>query len=49
MCPITIISSIYIATITPSILKHEMGGLVSSVNFCGPEDNLSGSVANFLY
>ena len=27
----TMISSIYIATITPSILKHAMGGLVSFV------------------
>ena len=30
---------IYIATITP-VLKHAMGGLVSFVNFRGPEDNL---------
>ena len=45
--PITIISSIYIATITPSILKHAMGGLVSFVNFHGPEDNPFGSTTNF--
>ena len=44
----TIISSIYIATITPSILKHAMSGLVSSVNFHGPEDNPFGSTSNLL-
>ena len=33
--PMTITSSIYIATITLSILKHAMGALVSFVNFCG--------------
>ena len=47
MSPITIISSIFIATKTPSILKHEMGGLVSFVNFYGPEDNPFGSTTNF--
>ena len=39
----TIISSIYIASITPSILKHAMDGLVRFVNFRGLEDNISGS------
>ena len=43
----TIISSIYIATKTPSILKHVKGGLVSFVNFGGPEDNPFGSTKNF--
>ena len=32
--PMTITSSIFIATITCSILKNTMGGLVSLVNFC---------------
>ena len=43
----TIISSIHIATITPSIFKHGMGGLVSFVNFRRPEDNQFGSTSNF--
>ena len=47
MSPITIISPVYIPTITPSILKHAMGGLVSFVNFHGPEDNPFGSTTNF--
>ena len=38
-----IISSIYIGTITPSLLKHAMGGLVNFVIFRGPEDNPFGS------
>ena len=42
----TIISSIYISTITPSILKHAMGGIVSFVNFHGPEDDPFGSTTN---
>ena len=41
-----IISSIYIATITPSILKHAMGSLVSFENFRGSEDNPFGSTTN---
>ena len=40
------ISSIYIATITPSILKHTMGGLVNFVNFRGPEDYPFGTTTN---
>ena len=43
----TVISSIYIVTITPSIFKHAMGGLVSFVNFCRPEDNQFASTSNF--
>ena len=39
----TIISSIYIASITTSILKHAMDGLVRFVNFRGLEGNISGS------
>ena len=42
-----IISSIYIANITPSILKHALGSLVSFANFHGPEDNPFGSTTNF--
>ena len=38
-----IISPIYIATITPSNIKHAMGGLVSFVNFRGPHDNSFGN------
>ena len=43
----TVISSIYIATITPSILKHEMGRSVSFVDFCRPENNPFVSTTNF--
>ena len=42
----TIIPVVCIITITPSILKHTMGGLVSFVNFRGPEDNPFGSTTN---
>ena len=41
-----IILSVYIATITPSILKHAMGGLVSFANFHRPGDNPFGSTSN---
>ena len=39
----------YIATITPSILKHglEWGGLMNFVNFRGPDDNPFDSTRNF--
>ena len=47
MSQMIIISSIYIANITPSILKHALGSLVSFANFHGPEDNPFGSTTNF--
>ena len=39
----------YIATITPSILKHglEWGSLMNFVNFRGPDDNPFDSTRNF--
>ena len=42
------ISSIHIAIITPSILKHAVGGLVHFVNFHGPEGNPFGSTRNIF-
>ena len=47
MSPITIISLMHIAAITRSILKHAVSGLVSFVNFRGPEDNPFDSATNF--
>ena len=41
------IISIYVATITPPVLKHAVGDLVSFVSFHGPEDNPFGSTTNF--
>ena len=41
------ISPIYIITITPSILKHLMGGLISFFNFLGPKKNQFGSTTSF--
>ena len=42
----TITSLIYITTITPSILEHAVSGLVSFVDFRGPEDNSFGTPTN---